>query len=97
MIRVWKKIVKKIIVWGYLFFARFPRLFTLLVAIVKRALPVNIREKLKRIIRSGVGKETHVGDASGVVSVSSVAFIEETDLLFEILKRLETKSRENSH
>lgn len=98
MVMAWRKIVKKMVVWAYCFFSRFPRIFSLLVTIVKWAVPIKIREGLKRIIRTGDSHQARTGgDISGFVSLSPVDFIEETDLTFKILKDLENKNRENSH
>lgn len=98
MMVAWRKIVKKIVVWTYCFFSRFPVLFSLIVTIVKWVVPINIRERLKRIIRMGdTNRVQTLGGVSEFASVSPVDFIEETDLTLEILKHLENKNRENSH
>lgn len=92
-----KKIIKKMVIFIYSFSIKFPSLYTLIIKIVKRIVPGDIRERLKMVIHSGVDPAAKLGKVSGAVSLTSVDFVEKTDLTCEILKLLEVENRENSH
>ena len=92
-----KKFIKRMVIFIYSFSLKFPSLYTLIIKIVKYVVPADIRERLKRVIHTGIDPAQKLGKTSGVVSLASVDFVEETDLTYKILRLLEIKNRDNSH